>query len=133
MLLPEDVGVAAASPEELRRLVAELLGEVARLRDENAALREEVARLKGHKGRPKIKPSGMERAAPVPASRAKTKRTKSRTTAKRVVRQDRVLAINAPPGSRFKGYEDFVVQDLRLEARGEKEEPCKRGKFPGGD
>jgi len=40
--------------EELRRLVGELLGEVARLRDENAALKDEVARLKGHKGRPKI-------------------------------------------------------------------------------
>src|SRR5918994_709389 len=117
MLLPGDVDVAAASPEELRRLVAELLGEVARLRDENAALREEVARLKGHKGRPKIKPSGMERAAPVPASRAKTKRTKSSTTAERVVHEERGLVITAPPGSRFKGYEDFVVQDLRLEAR----------------
>jgi hypothetical protein len=117
MLLPVDVHVAAASPEELRRLVAELLGEVARLRDENAALREEVARLKGHKGRPKIKPSGMARAAPVPASRAKTRRAKGATTAKRVVHEERMLAIAAPPGSRFKGYEDFVVQDLRLEAR----------------
>jgi hypothetical protein len=117
MLLPGDVDVAAASPEELRRLVAELLGEVARLRDENAALREEVARLKGHKGRPKFKPSGMERPTPVPPSRAKTQRSKRDTTAKRVVHEDRVLAIAAPPGSRFKGYEDFVVQDLRLEAR----------------
>jgi hypothetical protein len=118
MLLPVDVHVAAASPAELRRLVAELLGEAARLRDENAALREEVARLKGHKGRPKIKPSGMARAAPVPASRAKTRRAKGSTTAKRVVHEERMLAIAAPPGSRFKGYEDFVVQDLRLEARG---------------
>jgi hypothetical protein len=117
MLLPEDVDVAAASPEELRRLVAELLGEVARLRDENAALKEEIARLKGHKGRPKIKPSGMERATPAPAARAKTERAKGSTTAKRVVPEERVLAITAPPGSRFKGYEDFVVQDLRLEAR----------------
>jgi hypothetical protein len=117
MLLPGEVDVATASPEELRRLVAGLLGEVARLRDENAALREEVARLKGHKGRPKVKPSGMERATQVPASRARTKRAKGSTTAKRVVHEDRVLAITAPPGSRFKGYEDFVVQDLRLEAR----------------
>jgi hypothetical protein len=117
MLLPEDVDVAAASPEELRRLVAELLGEVARLRDENAALREEIARLKGLKGRPKIKPSGMERATSAPASPVKTKRSKRGTTAKRVIHEERVLAISAPPGSRFKGYEDIVVQDLRLEAR----------------
>lgn len=117
MLLPEDVDVAAASPEELRRLVAGLLGEVVRLRDENAALREEIARLKGHKGRPKLKPSGMERAMPGPASRAKAKRSKRSTIAKRVVHEERVLAISAPSGSRFKGYEDFVVQDLRLEAR----------------
>jgi hypothetical protein len=117
MLLPEDVDVAAASPEELRRLVAGLLGEVARLRDENAALKEEITRLKGLKGRPKLKPSGMERAMPGPASRAKSKRSKRSTIAKRVVHEERVLAISAPPGSRFKGYEDFVVQDLRLEAR----------------
>src|SRR5919106_571063 len=117
MLLRGDVDVEALSPEELGRLVAELLGEVARLRDENAALREEIARLKGHKGRPKIKPSGMERAPLERAPRAKAKRSKRNTSAKRVVHEERVLAITAPPGSRFKGYEDFVVQDLRLEAR----------------
>ena len=116
MLLPAD-DAAAFSPEELRRLVGELLGEVDRLRAENAALREEIARLKGHKGRPKIKPSGMERASPEPATRAKTKRSQRGMAAKRVVHEERVLAIAAPPGSRFKGYEDIVVQDLRLEAR----------------
>ena len=117
MLLPGCVPVLACSPGELRRLVAELLAEVARLRDENAALREEIARLKGLKGRPKIRPSGMERAAPERTLGTKTKRSKRGTTAKRVVHEERVLAIGAPPGSRFKGYEDIVVQDLRLEAR----------------
>src|SRR5215207_2560181 len=106
MLLPGDIDVAAASPEELRRLVAELLGEVARLRAENAALREEIARLKGHKGRPKIKPSGMERATARRAKRTKTKPAKRGQPSRRVVHEERVLAIGAPPGSRFKGYED---------------------------
>jgi Transposase IS66 family len=117
MLLPEDVDVEALPPEELARLVGELLGEVVRLRDENAALREEIARLKGLKGRPKLKPSGMERATAAAAPRAKSKPPKRATTARRVVHEERVLAIAAPPGSRFKGYEDFVVQDLRLAAR----------------
>jgi Transposase IS66 family len=117
MLLPEGVDVEALPPEELARLMGELLGEVVRLRDENAALREEIARLKGLKGRPKLKPSGMERATPERTPRTKTRRSKRSTTAERVVHEDRVLAITAPPGSRFKGYEDFVVQDLRLEAR----------------
>ena len=115
MLLPGDVDTLP--PEALARLVGELLGEVARLRDQNAALKEEIARLKGLKGRPKIKPSGMERATPERASRAKTAPSKRGTTAQRVVHEERVLAIAAPPGSRFKGYEDIVVQDLRLAAR----------------
>src|ERR687892_104432 len=115
MLLPRDVDVEALSREELGRLVAELLGEVVRLRDENAALKEEIARLKGLKGRPKLKPSGMERAS---AGRApRTQPPKRGKTTKRVVHEERVLAITAPPGSRFKGYEDIVIQDLRLEAR----------------
>src|ERR1700676_3325501 len=49
--------------DELRRLLIEALGKVAGLTAENAALREEIARLKGLKGRPSIKPSGMEQAS----------------------------------------------------------------------
>jgi hypothetical protein len=88
----------------------------ARLRDENAALRDEIARLKGLQGRPKVKPSGMERATPPRRGRPKRK-TKGSKTLRRVVEEEQILVIAAPPGSSFKGYEDFVVQDLRLEAR----------------
>jgi Transposase IS66 family len=117
MAAPRDMAVEDLPAEALRRLVGELLGEVARLRAENAALRDEIARLKGLSGRPKLKPSGMERAT-APRGEGPQGRTKGAARATElVVHEEHVLAVAAPPGSRFKGYEDIVVRELRLEAR----------------
>ena len=96
--------------DDLKKLVLKLVEENATLRAEVAALRDEVARLKGLNGRPPIKPSGMEppRAAP---GRGGAKR--GRKTAKRlVIDEDRIVAAAVPADSQFKGYEDYVVQDL---------------------
>ena len=49
--------------DELKTLVLQVLEDNARLRQANEALCEEVARLKGVKGKPDIKPSGMEKNA----------------------------------------------------------------------
>jgi len=118
-------GVKDLSKDELVGLVEQLLAEVAALRErvsalevENVALREENARLKGLKGRPKLKPSGMvEKATNGNKGKGcgkKAKRAKRRSPA---VNEEHKLSMAVLPGSRFKGYDDFVVQDLRLEGR----------------
>ena len=53
----------ALSPTELKALVLELLGKVAALEQTVAAQCAEIARLKGLKGWPALKPSGMETAS----------------------------------------------------------------------
>ena len=88
--------------EELKALLVQALEEVARLKAENAELREAIARLKGLKGRPKLRPSGMEQAAEVPP--AKGGGRKGRRGAKRAKliiawRSRRGAAILTKPGS----------------------------------
>jgi Transposase IS66 family len=105
----------ALSPTELKALVIELLGKVAGLEQTVAAQRAEIARLKGLKSRPQLKPSGMEKASePKPPSLPKSRRG---PVTPRVAIEDRILGATVPPSSRFKGYADFVVQDLVLRAR----------------
>src|SRR4029453_18253695 len=105
----------ALSPTELKALVLELLGKVAALEQTVTAQREEIARLKGLKSRPQLKPSGMEEASePKPPSSPKGRRG---PVTPRVAVEDQVIEATVPPGSRFKGYADFLVQDLVLRAR----------------
>jgi hypothetical protein len=108
------------SAAELRSLVVSLLETVAQLEARVAALTEENAQLKGLKGRPNLKPSGMEKGTdPSPAASGKTDRPQRRPgppkSARLIVDEDRVVPLSPQPGWQFKGFKVYTVQDLVVE------------------
>lgn len=114
--------------EELVGIIEELAQAVQRLDEENQLLKDEVAILKGEKKRPRFQPSKMDKQA---GGKGKKKGKKKRGSRKRAgskkrrktthlkIHHQEVISPGeaVPPGSRFKGYRDFVVQDLHIEAR----------------
>ena len=108
---------ADLSRAELEARFVELLGEVSELKQIMAAQRDEIVRLKGLKGRPSIKPSGMEDATEPKPGGKRSKRQRRGKVTPRVTPETEVLRIAHPPGSQFKGYEPYQVQELVLTAR----------------
>ena len=112
---PEKLSLSGLSRGDLEALTERLLAENAALKQAIADLRAEIAALKGVKGRPAIQPSGMERKTePKPEGTDSRRGRKRRKTERLVIHEDRIIKADVPTGSRFKGYEDFVVQDLEL-------------------
>jgi hypothetical protein len=99
--LPDIDGLGLA---ELKPLLLQAYEKIAQQDALIAAPREELARLKGLKGRPQLKPSGMEKST---LECAKGKRKPGRRGSKRsklTIHQTKVIKPkNIEPGSRFKG------------------------------
>src|ERR1700747_1955356 len=135
-------------PDSLERLshadligvVRDLIGEVGRLRAENEkvnvaltqlkaehqAVKDELARLKNLPPRPPHKPSGLDKVTHRGSECGDGARPKGEKSSRRRGSQLDKLTIDAtvvvrtkaPAGSRHKGYEEIVVQDLNLRPRG---------------
>lgn len=104
-------------------LVEQLIERVQQQNEEIALLKDEINILKGEKKRPVFKGSKLDKQteseqASEPSSKKRPGSGKKKKTQKLVIHEDRVIKPDSPvpPGSRFKGYRDFVVQDLKIDA-----------------
>jgi len=121
---PKPIKVAGVevSAEERTPLVDRLLRVIEEQQAEMRALRDEIARLKGLPPRPTIRPSTLNAPHPDP-SHKKKRRGKRPGSAKRqktgelTIHETIPLPLEGlPEGTQQNGYEDFVVQDLKIEA-----------------
>lgn len=112
--------------EALLAIIGVLLDRVQQLEETVVQLRDEIAVLKGQKPRPQIKPSRLESDA-TPSQQADSsqegsaKRPGSEKRSKNsqlTIHHEVHLHIDdLPPGTVFKGYERYVVQDLVIESK----------------
>src|SRR5262244_732468 len=133
MATPIPDSLERLSPSDLIGVVRDLIGEVGRLRAENEKLsdaltklkaehqaaKDELARLKKLPPRPPQKPSGMDKATDGGGDNksrggATSHRRRGSQLDKLTIGATVIVRAQAPAGSRHKGYEDIVVQDLNL-------------------
>src|SRR3954452_3802337 len=117
VLPPPDLD--ALSLDELKKLVVQLLVRLSAQEEEIQQLRAENGRLKDLPKKPKLAPGGMDKASESD-KRARTKQARrqrrNRQSGRRTppATEERTLVVEAPAGSRRRGFEPFTVQDLNL-------------------
>jgi len=120
----QDVDGARQAIVQLLNLVEDLAADNRELRDENQRLRDEINRLKGEQGKPKIKPNRLP--SPPTATNHSTERERHKRQAwkksgkvERIeVKREEVLKVDParlPADAEFKGYDDVIVQDIKIE------------------
>jgi len=119
--------IPVISEEQRTPLIADLIGiiqlqqEQIQLQQEQIQqLKDEIARLKGHKPKPDIKPSQLEK--PVRNDKEKYGKSeqgkrpgseKRQKTEELIIHETKIIQPEIiPEGSRLKGYEDYAVQEL---------------------
>ena len=113
------VKVLLAFLKEVIRLAHELYHENQELQTKVRMLQNEIARLKGQKGPPTIPPSKKDREVKGKAAKdaGNNRPASQRPNLKKKRSEERVIhPTDIPKGSRFKGYQDFNVEDMVLEA-----------------
>ena len=98
-------------PEKVTPEIAQILSVIELQIKEIQLLRDEIVSLKGQKPKPKIKPSILEKQR----AATKKKNRKKRAKKSKKIEIHEVVSIDPehiPAGSTYKGYQDYLVQDL---------------------
>lgn len=101
-------------------VVRQLLDVIRQQQETIEQLRQEIARLKGLPPRPTITPSKLEappKPPPTPSGQRPGSAKRAKTAQLRITHEQVVPLPDRPDGAAFKGYEDFVVQDLGLQPK----------------
>jgi hypothetical protein len=105
--------------EEKTPLVTELLQIIAHLSETIGLLKEEIARLKGHKGKPRIPPSNLEKDTKDKSEESDGRRPgseKRSKTANLIIHETiPIPPVSLPPGSTYEGSDDYIVQGLKIQ------------------
>ena len=81
-------------------------------------LKDEIKRLKGHKSKPKIQPSKMDKDKSKNNAEKRAGSEKRDKTPKLTIHEEKIISDdNIPEGSRFKGYQNYTVQDLIIQVK----------------
>ena len=115
--LPKIPKLSDLPPDQVTPLVLTLLEIYHHQQEQIQQLRDEIARLKGEKPKPKIRPSTLEKPPrdEKKGDRPKKRRKRSKTRDLTIHETLCIPPEEVPKGSRFKDYEDFTVQDIRIE------------------
>jgi len=119
---PIKIAGVEVSAEEQTPLVDRLLRIIEEQQAEMRAMRDEIARLKGLPRRPTIRPSTLNAPHPDPSHKKKRRgkrpgSAKRKKTVELPIHETIPLPLEGlPEGTRQNGYEDFVVQDMKIEA-----------------
>ena len=109
--------ISDMSADQVTPVVLVLLEHLEEQQEVIQQLRDAIAILKGQKPKPRPKPStldkpkGGEKKKQRPKKRSKRQKTRDLTIHETV---DLAPEEKVPAGSRFKGYKEFTVQDLRI-------------------
>jgi uncharacterized coiled-coil protein SlyX len=129
-----------AQLQEQANQLAEFKAVIEAQRDAIQHLKDTIAVLKGEKGRPKIQPSQMEKGKPGSApdggrTGSESKRAGSekrqKTAYLKIDRTEILRPTQVPAGSTFKGYQDYVIQELEVRVHTTRYR-CERWQTPEG-